>query len=174
VRLKNGAIGGCVGVEIKTDGGYVVAPPSIHPNGRPYTWDLGALPSETALAELPAWLVTLAMERPRGPALASTGADAAVSVFGEIFSAMGWIGDLLPDGRRCVRCPWLHQHSDGRGDGHDTSTILFPRAEGSVLGSFRCSHAHCSGRSWKDVLDLVPPSVKNAATLALAEKLRAA
>jgi hypothetical protein len=173
-RLKNGAIAGCVGVEIKTDGGYVVAPPSIHPNGRPYLWDVGALPSETALAPLPDWIAALAMERPRGPGLASTGVDAAVSVLGEIFGSMGWLGDVLPDGRRCVRCPWFASHTDKRGDGRDTSTVLFPRAEGSVLGSFHCSHSHCSGRTWKDVFDVVPVGVKNAATLALAEKLRAA
>jgi hypothetical protein len=173
--LKNGAIAGCVGVEIKTDGGYVVAPASIHPDtGRRYVFDLGALPSETPLAPLPAWLAALAVDRPRGTALASSGVDARLSVLGQIFERLGGLGDLLPDGRRCVRCPWVASHSDGRGDGRDTSTVIFPRAEGSVLGSFRCSHSHCSGRTWKDVFDLVPTSVRNAASLALAAELRAA
>jgi len=42
------------GIDIKSDGGYVVAPPSIHPNGQPYEWEArGEGPTE-----LPDWLVT--------------------------------------------------------------------------------------------------------------------
>ena len=33
------ALPGHAGVDVKADGGYVVAPPSIHPDtGRPYRW----------------------------------------------------------------------------------------------------------------------------------------
>jgi hypothetical protein len=46
------------GIDIKNDGGYVAAPPSIHPNGNAYTWEIDA----DHLAELPSWVVT--MERP--------------------------------------------------------------------------------------------------------------
>jgi hypothetical protein len=48
------------GIDIKADGGYVVAPPSIHTSGGTYTWHPGP---ELALPELPAaWLDFL-----RGP-----------------------------------------------------------------------------------------------------------
>jgi hypothetical protein len=46
------------GIDLRGDGGYVVAPPSIHPNGARYTWVLGRSPEDIALAPLPRWLTT--------------------------------------------------------------------------------------------------------------------
>lgn len=44
----------CTGVDIKHHGnGYVVAPPSIHPNGRPYEW---ITPPSGKPADAPRWL----------------------------------------------------------------------------------------------------------------------
>lgn len=37
------------GVDIRADGGYIVAPPSIHPNGNRYEWEYG--PEDTDIAE---------------------------------------------------------------------------------------------------------------------------
>ena len=34
------------GVEIKSDGNYIVVPPSIHPNGNSYEWELSSSPIE--------------------------------------------------------------------------------------------------------------------------------
>jgi hypothetical protein len=41
------------GVDLRGDGGCVVAPPSVHPNGRRYTWVTGRAPGDVALAPLP-------------------------------------------------------------------------------------------------------------------------
>lgn len=38
-----------LGVDVRGDGGYLVAPPSVHPNGRRYTWR--ASPEEVGVAE---------------------------------------------------------------------------------------------------------------------------
>lgn len=45
------------GIDLRADGGYVVAPPSLHPSGRPYRWAPGRAPGEVALAALPGWIL---------------------------------------------------------------------------------------------------------------------
>jgi len=46
------------GIDLRGDGGCVVAPPSLHPSGRRYAWMLGHAPHEIALAEFPEWLLS--------------------------------------------------------------------------------------------------------------------
>ena len=78
----NGKLG--PGLDFKADGGYVVLPPSLHPNGRPYSWNLAAHPSEVPEAPLPEWiehLVTAGAARP------ATGPDPAAT-------------EAIPEGRR--------------------------------------------------------------------------
>lgn len=72
------------GLDIRAEGGQVVAPPSIHANGQSYVWDVESLPAEpsilfppepghVALAQPPEWLVDLLHaappERPVRPAV---------------------------------------------------------------------------------------------------------
>jgi hypothetical protein len=45
------------GIDLRGDGGYIVAPPSIHPSGRRYTWAAGRAPHEISLAPLPRWII---------------------------------------------------------------------------------------------------------------------
>ncbi|HKI64367.1 MAG TPA: bifunctional DNA primase/polymerase [Burkholderiales bacterium] len=45
------------GVDLRGDGGCVVAPPSLHPSGRRYAWARARSPDEAQLAPLPAWLL---------------------------------------------------------------------------------------------------------------------
>jgi putative DNA primase/helicase len=55
------------GLDVKASGGYVVAPPTLGPNGRPYEWIVS--PEEADLAEPPRWLMNLlAQERSKAPA----------------------------------------------------------------------------------------------------------
>jgi putative DNA primase/helicase len=44
------------GVDLRAEGGYVVAPPSIHATGRPYEWRTGAGLDELPLPDPPEWL----------------------------------------------------------------------------------------------------------------------
>jgi len=151
------------GIDLKCLG-YVVAPPSIHPNGGRYLWDLGAHPLEAALATLPpAWRDRLTRSA-RARQYEHDGIDAEDSFLGVAFDAVGWLGASLLDGRRFARCPWHHLHTDGRGQGYDSSTVLFPPMSGSELGAFHCSHAHCAGRRLVDVLEVLPPEAMDAAS----------
>ncbi len=48
------------GLDVKAQGGYVVAPPSLGPNGRAYEWIIG--PEEVSLAGPPEWVMHLIRE----------------------------------------------------------------------------------------------------------------
>ncbi len=45
------------GIDLRGDGGYVVAPPSRHPSGQLYAWVPGRSPEEIAPAALPRWVL---------------------------------------------------------------------------------------------------------------------
>jgi putative DNA primase/helicase len=49
------------GLDFRADDGYVIAPPSIHPDGKVYQWDTESSPNEMALA--PEWLLDFARNR---------------------------------------------------------------------------------------------------------------
>lgn len=60
-RLPNSTqAGGYAGLDVRADGGYIVAPPSLHQSGQPYRWQEAASP----LAVLPNWLSVLLAPQP--------------------------------------------------------------------------------------------------------------
>jgi putative DNA primase/helicase len=56
VRGRNGLADG---IDIKSDGGYFVAPPSRHASGQTYEWEASSEPDDVPLAPFPAWLAKL-------------------------------------------------------------------------------------------------------------------
>jgi len=67
VRCSAGQLG--PGLDVRADGGYVVAPPSLHVSGRRYQWESSGDPDEVEVAPLPdGWLSRLTAP-PRGKVL---------------------------------------------------------------------------------------------------------
>ena len=58
-------LGGYRGIDLKGDGGYVVAAPSVHPNGDQYIWDLVFGLEEVGIPPLPNALIKLARAGPQ-------------------------------------------------------------------------------------------------------------
>lgn len=58
-RVPNSAGKVGAGVDVRGDGGYIVAPPSLHMSGRPYVISVDHHPNDTPLADAPNWLINL-------------------------------------------------------------------------------------------------------------------
>ncbi|OJH35567.1 bifunctional DNA primase/polymerase [Cystobacter ferrugineus] len=56
------------GLDTRGNGGYVIAPPSLHRTGERYTWVPGLAPSEMPLAEAPEWIRVAAQPKGSRPA----------------------------------------------------------------------------------------------------------
>ena len=50
-------VGLAAGIDLRGDGGCVVAPPSVHASGKSYTWLEGHDPEQAKLAPMPGWLL---------------------------------------------------------------------------------------------------------------------
>jgi putative DNA primase/helicase len=57
VPSRSNALNGSPGIDCKADGGYVVAPPSLHTSGKRYLWLNGKTPSALPLPMMPKWLL---------------------------------------------------------------------------------------------------------------------
>lgn len=99
------------GIDLKTESGYLVAPPSLHPDtGRPYMWA-----SRAPIAAPPAWLATLLVEPEPAPAPTVSRPRPLAGLFGESIAdaftdATSWADVLGPHG-------WSVVAGDGESDG---------------------------------------------------------
>ncbi len=58
-RPTSNRAGLVAGIDLRGDGGMVVAPPSIHASGRAYRWQAETAPDQVPLAPTPRWLLAL-------------------------------------------------------------------------------------------------------------------
>ena len=68
------------------------------------------------------------------------------------FMAHGALKRGIGGGRHAVTCPWTEEHST-KDAPHGTDTVIW-EAEPGRWPTFHCSHAHCEGRTIRDVMRL--------------------
>jgi len=62
--ITNTKTGGIEGVDSRADGGYIIAPPSLHKSGRRYEWEASGDPLDGAeLADAPGWWIDLIRQK---------------------------------------------------------------------------------------------------------------
>ncbi|HKS27869.1 MAG TPA: phage/plasmid primase, P4 family [Pyrinomonadaceae bacterium] len=86
LRNSAGKLG--AGLDIRADGGYIVAPPSLHQSGRRYGW----MNYEESLASMPDWMMRLLTETPKR--------EVARRQKGRSNPFDSSSGEFIPEGRR--------------------------------------------------------------------------
>lgn len=100
------------GIDVRGDGGFVVAPPTVHPNGTRYEWEASTEGAEPA--EAPAWLYELlepevVEQAPSRPAPLAGSHDERP---GDIWArSTSWADILTTDG-------WTLAYTDRQGESH--------------------------------------------------------
>lgn len=104
VRPSAGQLGD--GLDVRGDGGFIVAPPSLHVSGRPYKWV--RTPEKVPAAPLPPWLETMVVE---GVTKRRNG---------------GRAGDAIPEGKRNAALTSLAgtMRRRGMGESEITAALL--------------------------------------------------
>jgi hypothetical protein len=94
------------GLDLKSEGGLVIAPPSLHASGTRYAWRPNLGPDEHALAPVPPALLSRTLARPVGPHPRGIVVPRTVQEQRAFAEAWQREGIALADGDAYYRCPF--------------------------------------------------------------------
>lgn len=150
LRFGNATGGLPPGIDIRGYGGYIVIPPSIHPNGNRYRWELGYGPHEIPMLALPASLLETLRKNCHhaGAGAVETAHPAtirqAVALVERVLTALDIPAKgpfaYMTDGRRWAldTCPFMpadDPHDDDRGP------FVIVHVDGRIVAG--CQHNRC-------------------------------
>lgn len=92
-------------LDTRSTGGYVVAPPSVHPDGPVYVWADGRHPKDLAPAVAPSWLVERFMGKRPSPSPASMPAPIATLSTARDVRRKWCLGALEAEARELAEAP---------------------------------------------------------------------
>ncbi len=139
------------GVDIRGHGGYIVLPPSIHPSGTPYRWELGYGPHEVKPAALPESLRRILSYAHMPSRIVGPPDDMAVLISLRFIESMLEAMDIATypiqvfdtTGRRLIlkHCPFAPK-DDPHGD--DKAAYVIIARDGHITAG--CLHERCRNR----------------------------
>jgi hypothetical protein len=108
-----------IGIDIRGIGGQVLAPPTVHPNGRTYEWADGRSIADRKPADMPLWMVLLLKTK--------TPTEPTVNLLSDPITPSSLLAEEGPASRYCAATTWpelLRQdgwtlaHTDQTGESH--------------------------------------------------------
>lgn len=139
------------GIDVRGFGGYLVLPPSIHPNGKAYRWELGYGPHEVPVRPMPHALRSILDDAKAHQRIAGPPNKRAVAEAVEIVEAVLDTLDLPADGpqhydvdgRRWIlrECPFNPEENP---HDRDRAAYVIIARDGHI--SAGCQHARCRER----------------------------
>ena len=149
-----------VSAELYLDGLNLVLSPSVHKSGHAYSWEVTGDIPEVTWQQLSTWFGFASPEiKPQGrpskekPWWSRWNEDLRTLDVAGVMEEIGRLGECLdPEQHKwSIRCPWDHEHSTTVTGPPGSDTIIFNPPES--MPGFRCLHAHCEGRSIRDLVE---------------------